>query len=193
MTIETARDILDEFIKSDSEELPPPDTKSAMSPVLSDDAKIKWLASLKPVEYDNAREEAAKELGILASTLDACVKGIRASVANDKDSPFETIEAWHDPVDLAVLLDEICESIRRHIICDRHTANAAALWIAMTYFIDEFDIAPIAIVTAPEIRCGKSELKRLIGKNGVATFGGGRQECGCSAPGIRRLESDIAY
>ncbi|RFC31633.1 MAG: Protein of unknown function (DUF3631) [Candidatus Nitrotoga sp. SPKER] len=133
-------------------------------PGLTDEGKIKWLSSLKPVEYDQAREEVAKELGIRTSTLDACVKGIRASLIENKDSPFEIVEAWHEPVDLGWLLDEISESIRRHIICERQTAHAVALWVAMTHFDDVFDIAPLAIISAPEMRCGKSELKRLIGK-----------------------------
>lgn len=44
------------------------------------------------------------------------------------------------------------------------TAYAATLWIAMTWIIEMIDVAPLVIITAPEKRCGKSQLLSLMGK-----------------------------
>ena len=78
--------------------------------------------------------------------------------------PFEEVEPWNEPVDLGTLLNEIANSVKLHVICEKEIADASALWIPMTYLTDTFDIAPLLIITAPEMRCGKSEFKRLIGK-----------------------------
>ena len=81
-----------------------------------------------------------------------------------RNTPFEEIEPWHESVDLGTLLNEIADSIQRHIIAEKEVSHGTALWIAMTYLVDLFDTIALLIITAPEMRCGKSEFKRLIGK-----------------------------
>jgi len=127
-------------------------------------ATIKRLAALSPLEYDRIRKDEAKILGCRAETLDAEVYKGRPAKADEKgmDSMFPAVEPWPDPINGAVLLDEIYETIRRFIICDKETARAIALWIVFTWFIDVVQISPIAIITAPEKRCGKSLLLILI-------------------------------
>ena len=78
--------------------------------------------------------------------------------------PFEEVDPHPSPVDLGALLNEMSEAILRHIVCEKETAYASTLWIAMTYLIHLFDVIALLIVTAPEMRCGKSEFRRLIGK-----------------------------
>jgi len=46
----------------------------------------------------------------------------------------------------------------------RIPVTAVTLWIAMTWFIDVIQIAPLAVITAPEKRCGKSQLLFLLSK-----------------------------
>ena len=46
----------------------------------------------------------------------------------------------------------------------KEQAYAVALWIAMTWFIDDVDIAPLLIITAPEKSCGKSQLLEVCGR-----------------------------
>lgn len=41
---------------------------------------------------------------------------------------------------------------------------AATLWAAMTWFIDVIQVAPLAIITAPEKRCGKSQMLFLLSR-----------------------------
>jgi putative DNA primase/helicase len=97
--------------------------------------------------------------------LDAEVKkASQVALSQDKDTMFRIVEVWPEPVNGAALLDELVAVIHRFIICDRDTAIATALWCVMTWLIDRFQVAPLAIITAPEKRCGKSQLLSLIGR-----------------------------
>lgn len=124
---------------------------------------VQRLATLSPLEYDRIRKDEAKELGVRPSTLDAVVKGARKGTVND-DMPFDVVEPWPEPVNPAQLLSDISSTIKRFIICDNDTAHAVALWAAMTWFIDVIQVAPLAVITAPEKRCGKSQLLFLLGR-----------------------------
>lgn len=124
---------------------------------------IARLAVLGPIAYDQHRIAEAKNLGIRQSTLDKRVNSARSETGRKVPAPFPEVQAWPDPVDGADLLNEIVATIRQQIICEPETATAAALWVAMTYLVDQFDIAPLAVITAPEPRCGKSGFRRLLG------------------------------
>jgi hypothetical protein len=129
-----------------------------------DAAVIAQLAALSKADYDRARTKAAKELGVRTATLDEMVAAARAARQEASNLPFVDVEPWDDAVDVAALLDEISETVRRYIVCEKEVADAAALWAAMTWVVDALQIAPLAVVTAPEKRCGKSELRRLMAK-----------------------------
>lgn len=126
------------------------------------DAAIDRLAALPPLAYDLVRKAEAKTLGVRPGTLDVAVKGARKE-SNDS-LPFVEVDPWPEPVDPATLLSDISATIRRFIICDEAISHAVALWIAMTWFIDVVQVAPLAVITAPEKRCGKSLLLSLLGK-----------------------------
>ena len=129
----------------------------------TDDEAIARLAELKPMEYDRVRKAEARRLGIQVGTLDKAVAAAR-SEDGDEDGPFADVEPWHEPVDGAALLDDLVRVVHRFIICDAATAHGTALWIAMTWLMDSVDVAPIAAITAPEKRCGKSQLLFLMGR-----------------------------
>lgn len=76
----------------------------------------------------------------------------------------QNVEMHPGPVDPCDILDQVYDLIKRCIVCDDEVAIAATLWIAFTWFIDEFKVAPIAMITAPEKRCGKTLLLELLGK-----------------------------
>ncbi len=65
---------------------------------------------------------------------------------------------------ISLVLDRIVYMVKRHVSCDEHTATAVALWIVFTWCIKYAKYAPILYITAPEMRCGKSELLELISK-----------------------------
>ena len=77
---------------------------------------------------------------------------------------FPEVEAWPSPVDGADLLDDITHALARHVIADKETLRAAALWSAFTWLVDAVQVAPIANITAPEKRCGKSILLTALSK-----------------------------
>ncbi len=87
-----------------------------------------------------------------------------SSVEKSDGNIFESIEPWHEEIDPKQLLDQIKKLISDHVICDVHAQIAASLWIVFTWIIEISNTAPIAIITAPEKRCGKSTFLSLIAK-----------------------------
>jgi putative DNA primase/helicase len=81
-----------------------------------------------------------------------------------KGVQFPIVTPWHESVDGAALLSELVATIRCYIVCDKETAIAVALWCAFTWLIEHVEVAPLAMITAPEKRCGKSQLLNLMGK-----------------------------
>ena len=140
------------------------DHATASAPDETDDQAIERLANLKPLHYDRVRKDEARRMGVRPATLDRLVADARGDGASDADTPFPDVEPWHEPVDGAKLLSDLSRTVRRFIVCDESTAHAAALWITMTWLIDAVDVAPIAAITAPEKRCGKSQLLFLMGR-----------------------------
>jgi putative DNA primase/helicase len=132
----------------------------------NDKQTIERLAVLSPLEYDRCRKDEAKKLGISVATLNKEVSNVRNMILPEAKQQLasDDVEEWSEPIDMAMLLDEIVTTIHSFIICDRQTAIATALWVAFTWVIDHVQVAPIAVITAPEMRCGKSQLLNLIGK-----------------------------
>ena len=124
------------------------------------------LAALHSLEYEKIREAEAQRLGVRVGALDKEVSTARRTKQEDggKAAMFPTVEPWPEEVDAGALLDEVYSTIRTFIICEKETAVTATLWCAFTWLIDSVEIAPIAVITAPEKRCGKSQLLNLLGK-----------------------------
>jgi hypothetical protein len=140
-------------------------TDSTDDTTLDIDSELERLASLSAVQYERERTDAAKALGMRASALDKIVRGLQAERSQQDNSTelFPDVRAWPEPVDGAALLDDLTALVHRHIACQDATAHATALWIVFTWCIDAMQIAPIACITAPEKRCGKTQLLTLIG------------------------------
>lgn len=128
-----------------------------------DKAALEWLSTLSPLEYDRVRKEQAKALGVRESTLDKMVADLRRD-SNDAGLDFADVDPWPDPIQPAALLSEVADTVVRFIICQPETAHAVALWVAMTWLMDVVQVAPLAIISAPEKRCGKSLLLFLLGR-----------------------------
>ncbi len=124
---------------------------------------IQNLAGLPAVEYEMKRKAAAEVLGIRATALDQAVKEARKT-QSENDLPFDEPDPWPLPVKPDQLLTEIACAIQRFIVCSPEVANTVALWSAMTWLMDAVQVAPLAVITAPEKRCGKSQLLFLLGK-----------------------------
>lgn len=178
MSAETAREFLDGLIESktvgrdsspsidagDAITLPENTAQPGTPPAQSDDEIIQGLASLKPLEYDRVRKEQATALGVRPNTLDAMVKAARSDESEAGRLPFDEVDPHPELIDPARLLDEVSGAIRQFIVLDTEQATAAALWIALTWFIDVVEVAPLAIVNAPEKACGKTQLLTVMGR-----------------------------
>lgn len=121
------------------------------------------LVKMTPLQYDRCHKEYATILGVRPATLDKVIAALRKDEKGGKEI-FEEVEPWPEPIDPPVLLHEIEKTIRRFIACNREVAQAAALWIAFTWFLDVVHVAPLAIITAPEKRCGKTQFLNLLAK-----------------------------
>ena len=128
------------------------------------DREVERLADLPVHVYERQRKEAAKALGIRAAILDSLVQNLRKGIDLGSDLPFDTVTPWPEPVDPARVLDDIAAAIRRFIVCTPEVANTVALWAAMTWFMDSVHVAPLALITAPEKRCGKTQLMTIISR-----------------------------
>ncbi len=107
--------------------------------------KLKTSKKVRIGEFEKALDQLAKNSNSINSEL------------------FECVAPWDTPVDGAELLDEIVAMLSRYCIAERHTLEAAALWAVMTWLMDKVRTAPIANITAPEKRCGKSVMLTAIG------------------------------
>jgi len=145
---------------------PPSDTKA--TPESNNDIQygnaIKKLAALKPHKFDWVRKDEARKLGVKLPTLEADVKAARHDENESKHLLFSEVEPHPEPIDPAQLLNEVLGAIRQFIVLDTEQAQAAALWVASTWFIDAVEISPLAIINAPERECGKTQLLTVLGR-----------------------------
>lgn len=131
----------------------------------SDDETIERLASLPTLEYERVRTEQAKAMNCRPVVLDVLVKKAARSTEGETERlPFGEIEPHPEPIDPARLLSEVSDTIRQFIVLDKEQAHAAALWIAFTWFTDVVEVAPLALISAPEKACGKTQLLTLAGR-----------------------------
>src|SRR5580704_8116253 len=69
---------------------------------------------------------------------------------------------WSEPVDGAVLLDELSQTFRRFLFLPPGADDVLALWSVHTYAYEAADYFPILSAISPQKRCGKSTLLRLL-------------------------------
>lgn len=103
---------------------------------------------------------ASQTIKIMETVEDAARSVLRQEESQNGHRQREAIEAGK--VELAALMENVVSLVRQHVVCDSHTADAVALWIAFTWVFEGFDFAPIALITAPEKRCGKSTMLDFI-------------------------------
>ena len=137
-----------------------------------DDSELVRLAKMSALDYDRARKEAGKRLGITRlSTLDLVVKAKRAELGLDADDgksghaiEFLAPEPWPNPVNGAEVLDEIAKIIGSHVIMPEHSRDACALWAAHTFLTDCTMISPRLAFTSPVKGCGKTTALDVMGQ-----------------------------
>jgi hypothetical protein len=117
-------------------------------------------------DYDRVRVEEAERLGIRVSTLDEEVEKFRESDEGSSRAgralELPLPDPWPTPVDGAKLLDDLSQAILRFVFMPREAALAVALWIVHAHASEASMITPRLVITAPEKRCGKTTLLRVI-------------------------------
>lgn len=115
-------------------------------------------------EFARLRRTVKESRAVQMSEFDrACWTRSEEDEPGDK-SIFTEDDPWPEPVDGALLLTDTATAITRFVIADKETIDAAALWAVFTWLLDEVQVAPIANITAPEKRCGKTVLLSALGK-----------------------------
>ena len=71
-------------------------------------------------------------------------------------------EPWETEVNGRDLLDEIYDTIRRHVFTSKSSAMACSLWTLFAYVYDAFEFSPLLFIHSPEMRCGKTTLMKTI-------------------------------
>ena len=79
-----------------------------------------------------------------------------------EDDLFPPVEPWPYPVEGGKLILELCQAIQGHVITDKPTIIAAALWVVHSWCMDALTVSPLAHITAPEKRCGKTVLLTVL-------------------------------
>lgn len=125
------------------------------------------LALLSPIEYDQKREAAAKQMGCRVATLDAEVEKLRPQQANPTATQGAAVvcadpQSWGAPVEGKALADGLEEVFKRHVVLPDHGAVALALWTIHTHALDVFNVSPYLGITSPEKGCGKTTLQSLL-------------------------------
>src|SRR5437763_8117185 len=145
-----AQKIAEEYVPSDdrkqavlSEDHPPP-------PV-DEEKEVVRLAKLATVQYEREREAAAATLKIRVAVVDKLVKAAcqGASPGQGRKVELQEIDPWPDPVDGAVLLDEISTAIYEHIHLSPQQADTCALYSVYAHAYHVFRVAPRLGVRAP--------------------------------------------
>jgi 5S rRNA maturation endonuclease (ribonuclease M5) len=130
-----------------------------------DEVEIDRLASLSLIDYGRERKPAAQRLGCPVAILDKAVAAKRhddTTTGGQAQLNLYDPEPWPDTVDGVDLLDEITSTIRRYVVMDEHSADAAALWVLHTHALDAAYITPRLSISSPEMRCGKTTLLDLL-------------------------------
>jgi putative DNA primase/helicase len=131
----------------------------------TDQEAIARLARMTVPAYERNLDSEAKRLKMRKAALDREVVKLRAStqpVTAGGALNLRTPEPWPEPVDGAVLLDELVLTIERFVVVLRNAAIAIALWMVFTHAIDCFDIAPRLAILSAEMRSGKTTLLRVL-------------------------------
>ena len=168
---------LAKLIEAAPDYVPPEGAKKEASPAsngngIDDAAEFERLARLVPLDYERARKDAGKKLGVSRlPLLDALVKAKRAELGLDgagdakqgRAISLPEPEPWPEPVDGPTLLDDIAAALKRYVIMAEHARHVTALWNVHTYLLDCFLISPRLAIRSPMKRCGKTTLLDVLG------------------------------
>jgi putative DNA primase/helicase len=119
---------------------------------------IDIAAGMSRKEYMEFRESIAKVLGVSVRQLDKEVQERKQRLIFAEPAP------WPEPVAGSELLESIKAILNRYVSLPNHAATAIALWIVLTYLVDEVFTVAILALLSPEKRCGKTTLLTVLAR-----------------------------
>lgn len=126
-------------------------------------ALLRQVREAEPARWARIRHAIKEAKTVSLADLDKLTSAASDAPVGSNEL-FPEVTLWPDPVDGAELLEDLAVIIRRHVIADPATVHAAALWAAFTWFVDVVNVAPIANITAPEKRCGKTVMLGVLAR-----------------------------
>ena len=75
---------------------------------------------------------------------------------------FADDDPWPNSVDGAVVLDDLGEAIRQHVVLPPGADIAVPLWCVHSHLMDCWDVSPFLLISSPVWRCGKSTLADFV-------------------------------
>jgi putative DNA primase/helicase len=136
-------------------------------------AEIERLAALETIDYEAARAEASKLLGVRAAVLDREVAKKRRALGLDTEDgdpgQGRTVKMtdplpWHEPVDGDMIASTIAAAFKTYAVLPDTAADAIALWVLHTWLVNKFTMSPRLAVTSPSKGCGKTTILSLLSK-----------------------------
>jgi hypothetical protein len=134
--------------------------------------EIERLAALDPINYEVARAEAAKRLGMRAHVLDGAVAKKRRELGletgeDDDDGQGRAVKIidplpWHEPVSGDRLATTLAVVVKKYLVLSDAAADVIALWTMHTWVVDSFTMSPRLAIVSPTKGCGKTTALRLL-------------------------------
>jgi len=83
-------------------------------------------------------------------------------VDNDERCPVENLEPHDQPVDSAMLLDEMSALLGKYVYLPEGMIHTISAWCLGSYCFSSWQLYPKLLITSPEKRCGKTTLLEVI-------------------------------
>jgi 5S rRNA maturation endonuclease (ribonuclease M5) len=112
-----------------------------------------------------AREEA---ISLLKGRVSSPARLVDVAMPKEPETNSEVTflsdpELWPEPVDGALLLNDMAQAVLRFVCAPMVTIRAVVLWALYTHVFDSFFCSPILAITSPDKGCGKTTLLELLG------------------------------
>jgi putative DNA primase/helicase len=133
-------------------ELPAPPSKEEQ------EERIRELAGLSELEYENQRHAVCSRWGMRVSVLDKLVERERVKLRAADEALGLDRKPSLEPISGLELIENLVTDLTRYVSLEPDYAIAASFWVIHTYLLDYTFITPRLAITAPEPRCGKTTL-----------------------------------
>ena len=133
--------------------------------------EVERLAALGLINYEVARVDASKRLGIRASVLDQAVAkklrelGLESNKGDDgQGRAVKIIDPlpWHEPISGDRLATTLAVVVKQYLVLSDAAADVIALWVMHTWCVNAFTMSPRLAIVSPTKGCGKTTVLRLL-------------------------------